>query len=117
MQGMARTVIHHRHGHLEHLRPETTSQLPPEQERHHRQADNAVAKTPGHTVRQALDRGAPRLSLLHQGNNPGQSGVAAHPLHLQLQGALEIQASGTELGARLSIQGERFPREAGQINR
>ena len=115
--GMVHGMRHHPwRGSLQHLWPEVGTDQPPEQEGGQGQSDHDIAKTTSHPVRQPLDGSPSCLGLLHQLDDPGESRLRTHPLHLHGQRCLEIQASGGELRARFRLQGERFAREAGHVH-
>ena len=116
MQTMRMAVIHHRDRNIKNLRPETTTDLPPEQERENGKTHHRVAKLAGYAIGKALNRRLPGLGLLHQINDPCQGRFTTNSLHLDDQGGLEVETSGTELSAWRSIERQRFPSQAGEIH-
>lgn len=101
---------------LQHLRPVLCSKQPPEQERAQRKGDHPVAEPTGNAIGKPLNWGTAGLRLFHQPNDPGQGCFSTDALHFHSERRLKVEASGIELRTRLCLEGQRFSREARDIN-
>ena len=93
MQTMRMAVIHQRDRNIKNLRPETTTDLPPKQERENGKTHHRITKLACHAIGKALNRRLPCLGLRHQINDPSQGRFTTNPLHLNDQGGLQVEAA------------------------
>ena len=79
------------HRFRQQIGPKPRPHLPPKQKSHGCETDYPVAEATGDAISEPLDRCLAGLGLINHGDDPGQSGFSANPLHLQHQGAFQIE--------------------------